>query len=67
MQRELTDQRAYATADNLRAAIARLGLMDYHHIIVYNSEGRATAIFALTQKHTLDPIYPTRHGFMVFG
>jgi len=41
--------------------------MDYHHIIVYNSEGRCTAIFALTQKHTLDPIYPTRHGFMVFG
>jgi len=67
MQRELTDQRAYATTDNLRSAIARLGLMDYHHIIVYNSEGRCTAIFALTQKHTLDPIYPTRHGFMVFG
>jgi len=38
-----------------------------YNLIVYNSEGRATAIFALTQKHDLDPLYPTRQGFMVFG
>jgi len=67
MERHLTDQRSYVTADNLRAALARLGLTDYHHLIVYSAEGRATAIFALTQKHDLDPLLPTRHGFMVFG
>jgi 3-mercaptopyruvate sulfurtransferase SseA len=60
--------KSYATEENLTKALTKLGIADWHPMIVRNREGRFTAVFtySFVAPHT-NPFNIARLGFKVLG
>jgi hypothetical protein len=70
---DIDNAKSYATVDNLNKALTKLGFLDHHHLVVYNSKGRATAIFpssnVMTNRygHQGNLMLYAHHGFKTLG
>ena len=59
--------KSYKTEANLIAALTKLNIAQYRHLVVCNREGRFTAIFPVSSVQFGDMAMFARHGFMTIG
>ena len=70
---DIETSRSYATEANLEAALKKVGFFKHRHLVVYNRDGRCTAIFPVSNVTTNEygqagnvMLYANR-GFMTLG
>jgi len=64
---DINSCRSYATRENLKKNLAKLGLDKHRPIIVRNDQGRWTAIFGYTLSGYPNPATIAHMGYMVIN
>ncbi len=62
--------RSYSTEVNLQKALEKVGIADHRHLVVWNKDGRCTAVFPQSnfERHGISYLgFYGQFGFMVFG
>ncbi len=62
--------RSYKTEENLLKSLDKAGIRTHRHLIVWNKEGRCTAVFPVSnlERHGISYVgFYGQYGFMIFG